>query len=239
MNMMEMLAALERRVKHLESNPAASLRFAEVTEVDAVGQARVKLPDGSDMVSKPLRTVQRRTLKDKDQCFPDLGEHVACLFHGQGLEEGIIIGAVYSKKDIADGQPVHSGYYRYADGTTIYYDRETHKYVMDVKGDIDITCTGNVTATVDGDIDVKAKGQIQAVAGQKLLLQGTAGVCISGPTIAFQNLASGGACKARIEADVDLLGNLAQNGSQTVSNSITAGGAITGNPVNGCVHGGD
>ena len=73
LNFMEAIVALTRRVESLESNRGASLRYCEVTSVDKNGSARVKLLDGDNMVSQPLRTLQRRTLKDKDQCFPDVG----------------------------------------------------------------------------------------------------------------------------------------------------------------------
>ncbi|MDL2322233.1 phage baseplate assembly protein V, partial [Desulfosarcina sp. OttesenSCG-928-B08] len=93
MNIMETLVSMERRTSRLESNRGASLRFAEVTEVDKSGKARVQLLDGDDMISHPLRILQLRTLKDQQQWFPEVGEHVACLFAGQGFEQGVILGA--------------------------------------------------------------------------------------------------------------------------------------------------
>ena len=82
-------AQQERRIAALEANRGASLRFGIVTGVDpASGAARVQLPDGDGMVTMPLRVLERRTLKDKAQTLPDIGEPVACLFSGQGLEQG-------------------------------------------------------------------------------------------------------------------------------------------------------
>ena len=70
-----------------------------MTGVDtATGTARVQLPDGDGMVTMPLRVLGRRTLKDKAQALPDIGEPVACLFSGQGLEQGVILGAHYTAK---------------------------------------------------------------------------------------------------------------------------------------------
>ena len=89
-------AALERRIAALEANRGASLRFGKVVGVTG-GAARVQLADGQDMVSAPLPTLQRRVLKDQEIKLPDDGEPVACLFAGQGMEAGVVLGAVYSK----------------------------------------------------------------------------------------------------------------------------------------------
>lgn len=233
MNVMEYIVALERRIAALEANRGASLRYCEVTGVDTNGSARVKLLDGDKMVSHPLRTLQRRTRKDKDQCFPDIGEHVACLFSGQGLESGVVLGAMYSETNKAPEQDAHYGYYRYEDGTTIYYDRAAHKYVADVKGDIDVTCEKSAT--------VQAKKNITVRTEQTLILEGRAGVRMRGPTIIFEGI-DGGACDAAINADlkirglVDHRGNLIQSGNQDVNGDIRASGLVQGNPVEGCRH---
>ena len=78
-------AQQERRIASLESNRGASLRFGTVTGVDtATGTARVQLPDGDGMVTMPLRVLGRRTLKDKAQALPDIGEPVAACSPGKG-----------------------------------------------------------------------------------------------------------------------------------------------------------
>ena len=240
-NVMEKVVDMERRITKQESNRGSSLRYAEVTEVDKKGHARVRLLDGDEMVTLPLRTLQRRTLKDKDQRFPDVGEHVACLFAGQGFESGVILGAMYSDKITAPDEDAHYGFYRYEDGTTIYYDREKHKYIADVKGDIELTCEKSVKATVEEDVSVEAKGDVTVSAEGRLILEGGAGIVMRGPSIRFEGY-KGGACKAHIEADihikglVDHLGNRIQTGNEQVSGNITASGVISGNPVYGCNH---
>lgn len=89
------IAHLERRIAALEANRGASLRFGKVTGVEG-GYARVQLADGHGMVSMPLATLHRRVLRDQDITMPDQGEPVAVLFSGQGLEAGVVLGAVYS-----------------------------------------------------------------------------------------------------------------------------------------------
>lgn len=150
-------AALERRVSALEANRGASLRFGTVTGVDAGdGSARVQLEDGDGMVSAPLRVLQRRSLKDKAQCLPDLGEPVACLFAGQGMEAGVVLGAHYSQQTPAPGQTATHDYAVYEDGTEVWYDRKAHKLIAKVKGDADIETDGRITATAKKEIRVES-----------------------------------------------------------------------------------
>ena len=126
-------AQQERRIASLESNRGASLRFGTVTGVDtATGTARVQLPDGDGMVTMPLRVLGRRTLKDKAQALPDIGEPVACLFSGQGLEQGVILGAHYTAKTPSPNQEAQVDYVRYEDGTELWYDRKGHKLTAKV-----------------------------------------------------------------------------------------------------------
>lgn len=139
-------AQQERRIASLESNRGASLRFGTVTGVDtATGTARVQLPDGDGMVTMPLRVLERRTLKDKAQALPDIGEPVACLFSGQGLEQGVILGAHYTAKTPSPNQEAQVDYVRYEDGTELWYDRKGHKLTAKVMGDADIETEGGIT----------------------------------------------------------------------------------------------
>lgn len=260
MNALSQIVELERRLSRQEANRGTSLRFCEVTEVDKSGKARVKLLDGEELISGYIRTLQIRTLKDKHQWLPEVGEHVAVLFAGQGFEQGVILGALYSDKIPSPEEEPHMAYYKFEDGSEFSYDKKKHLLYGDVKGDVElhvtgnvdatvggnvtVDITGNVTATVGGDVSVEAAGQIDAIAGGPLYLTGSAGVYICGPIISFRRFKGGGHCKAVIEADIehigqmDHVGDTAQTGSQTTSGDITAAGAVTGNPVYGCWHGG-
>ena len=151
-------AQQERRIASLESNRGASLRFGTVTGVDtATGTARVQLPDGDGMVTMPLRVLGRRTLKDKAQALPDIGEPVACLFSGQGLEQGVILGAHYTAKTPSPNQEAQVDYVRYEDGTELWYDRKGHKLTAKVMGDADIETEGGITATAKKAIVTESK----------------------------------------------------------------------------------
>ena len=151
------LAALERRVSALESAAPASLRFGRVTEVTG-GKARVQMADAQDVVSHTISTLQPRVLRDQVYHMPDIGEPVACLFSGQGHEEGVVLGAYYNGQEANPDQPAGRNYHRYEDGTEVFYDRESHKLIANVKGDVEVTATG--TATMKAEKEILAESQI-------------------------------------------------------------------------------
>ena len=141
--MADEFSRLERRIRDLEANRGAVLRWGTVTGVDErEGSAKVQISDAENFVSMPLRVLQRRTLKDQHQELPDLGEQVACLFAGQGPEQGLVLGAVYSTKDPAPGKPPQVWYRRFQDGTELEYDRQAHSLSIAVNGDISIRASG-------------------------------------------------------------------------------------------------
>lgn len=138
-------ARADRRLAALENARPAALRFGEVVGVDeADGSVRVRVKDAGGVTTKPLRTLQPRSLRDQHQELPDIGEQVACLVSGQGAEEGVILGAICNKQVAAPGRPPQNWYRRFADGTEIEYDRAAHKLRLAVQGDIEISATGEI-----------------------------------------------------------------------------------------------
>lgn len=186
--LMQRIIDLERRMQRQEANRGASLRFGTVTESNITGSARVQLPDGADMVSHTVRTLHRRTLKDKDQCLPDVGEHVAVLFAGQGMEEGCVLGAVYSGKDASPAVPGEQDYMVYEDGTELWYDRKNHKLIAKVQGDIDAEIKGNLTAKVEGNAELETEGHISAKAQKEVRIESAVNITLRAPTIGLNGL---------------------------------------------------
>ena len=75
------------------------LRFGIVTNIDELkATARVQFQDSDGMVSYWLSVLQSKTYRDKFYILPDLGEQVVCLMD-KNLEEGVILGAIYSGMD--------------------------------------------------------------------------------------------------------------------------------------------
>ena len=155
-------ADLERRIAALEASQSASLRFGRVTGVSG-GKVRVELPDGQNVNSYELSTIQKRVLKDQDIKMPYIGEPVACLFSGQGREQGLVLGAYYNGQENAPEQPAHIDYRKYSDGTEIFYDREKHRLYARVMGDAVIETEKSISA--------KAKQEILAESSTKITLR--------------------------------------------------------------------
>ncbi len=165
-------ASIERRIADLESNRGGSLRFGIITEVsEADGTARVHLPDGQGLVSMPLRVLHPRSTKDTPQLLPDVGDPVACLFSGQGFEQGVILGAYYHGHNPSPDQPSGIDYKKYSDGTELWYDRTEHKLVAKVKGDVEMEIDGALRAYTKTEIDLRSESAILLQA-PKIALEG-------------------------------------------------------------------
>ncbi len=117
--------------------------FIESTDVDKV-TARVRIPDLDDLISYDLQVLQQNTRKNKDVWMPDLQEEVVCLFMGNGLECGFILGSLYNAVDTPPVASQDKRHITFADGTVLEYDRKEHRLTADVKGDVNIAATGNV-----------------------------------------------------------------------------------------------
>lgn len=95
------------------------------------------------LVSGWLPVLVPRASADMAFDLPDVGDQVLCLFLGNGLEEGFVLGSMYG----AQMPPVSSGdkFHRtFSDGTTLEYDRAAHKLRASVRGDVEASVTGNV-----------------------------------------------------------------------------------------------
>jgi phage baseplate assembly protein V len=198
------LAELERRIAALENNRGASFRFVEVVGVDEkAGTARVKLSDGENLVSMPLRVVQGRTLKDKVQDLPEVGGQAACIFTGQGFEQGAVLGGVYSKSVPPPGKPPHVWFRIAEDGTEFEYDSQAHK--LKIKG----KCS----------IEVLAEKEMLLGSETVLTLMGGQGITLATPSLSVVGL-GGGSGKATIKGDLN------QEGSHELTGKVKAGGDI-------------
>lgn len=98
------------------------------------------------LVSGWLPVLVPRASADMAFDLPDVGDQVLCLFLGNGLEEGFVLGSMYG----AQTPPVSSGdkFHRtFSDGTTLEYDRAAHKLRASVRGDVEASVTGNLELT--------------------------------------------------------------------------------------------
>lgn len=121
-----------------------TLRYGFVTALDeAAHTIRAQIPD-LEIETWWLPVLAPGSRGDKHYGLPDIGEHVAVLLDRRG-ETGVCLGCIYSQRDPAPvtGAPDRH-HIRFADGTTIDYDRRTHKLGVHCVGDIEIASATHI-----------------------------------------------------------------------------------------------
>jgi phage baseplate assembly protein V len=122
------------------------IRVGVVTSINPEkGTVLVHLAGVDEEVSYELPVIFPKTNKDKAYFMPDIGEHVVCIFSGQGLEQGFVLGAIYSEADTTPVSDQDKFFIRFEDGTEIAYDRRAHRLRISVRGDVLIEADGNMT----------------------------------------------------------------------------------------------
>lgn len=129
-----MFSDLESRLDRIEEMVRHVVRVGQVVSTNpASGTVRVQIADADSLVSYDLPVMQRQTLRTKDFHSPDVGEQVLCAFLPLGVEQGFVLGAMYSR---ADGTPVQDQDKRHIDfddGTWVQYDRQSHRLQVHVE----------------------------------------------------------------------------------------------------------
>lgn len=101
----------------------------------ATGRGRVNIPV-DDFVTGPLPFLFPATSGDEYFVLPDVNTRVAVLVDGKdehgnpAVDDGVILGAIYDAKVKPSQGAENKTYVKFKDGTTIVYDRQTHKYTV-------------------------------------------------------------------------------------------------------------
>lgn len=136
------------------SEAGGVLRLGYVSAFDAVNKlARVTFPDKDGLVSGWLQLLVRNTKKNGDEVNLDVGEHVACLMMGNGIEHGVVLGACWDGKNVPPVGDADIRVTTYEDGTTIQVDRKNH--VVEVRDSY-----GSYIRFADGNIYIMANQNV-------------------------------------------------------------------------------
>ena len=122
-------------------------RFGYVSDYDASRlMARVTFPDKNNLVSDWLPVIIPNSLKNKDEFYLDINEHVYCIMQGNGLEAGVIVGSLYDdgNKPVIKDKDIRA--VTFSDGTVIKHNRKT--------GTLDVYCTGDINIIAKGNIKI-------------------------------------------------------------------------------------
>lgn len=138
-----------------DKTQAALLKFGAVASVTDAGHVCVRFDDLDGMVSKPLKVVVSRAHKDKAHHAPDIGAQVACVVD-ENIEDGVVLGEVYSDADpTATGNPA-LWYWKMADGSEFEFDRDSGKLRIKTTSDITVETTAAATVKAATDITLDA-----------------------------------------------------------------------------------
>lgn len=116
--------------KKKDSQGQSSLYFGYVSAVDeATGRARVKVED-LGIETFWLAILQSRVAEDQAADWIDVGDFVAVL-GDEKLEQGVILGAIYSEKNPPPIDTKDKWHRKFKDGTVIEYDRSTSTLLIE------------------------------------------------------------------------------------------------------------
>ncbi|AHN84835.1 putative baseplate protein [Vibrio phage phi 2] len=157
--------------KELNSIISNMIRVGKVTSLLPDGErARVVFSDRDNTESYDLQVMVKNTKQNKDYWMPDVDEDVLCLFLPIGIEQGFILGSFYTRANAPEANTENVRRVKFSDGTVIEYDRESHRLLVDVKGDIELLATGNLTANIEGSVSITVGGELTAdVAGNSTI----------------------------------------------------------------------
>ena len=117
--------------------------------------ARAVIPDKDYKVTGPLMILESNTLKNKHQHSYAIGEQVLILFdpNSSNLNEGWILGAMYSSADIPPAQDADVETTVFSDGTKVVMNTGSGTLSIDSPGAVNISA-GTVNITGSGDVVV-------------------------------------------------------------------------------------
>jgi len=207
------------------------LKFGIVSQVDeSRGLARVRFGDNEGLESYWLHVLASATMRNKVYHLPDVGEGVACHVDEQ-CENGVILGALYSKQDtppVADGNKFHM---RFEDGTWLEYDRAAHALKGDVKGCVELETQDDVRITTQASLSVKA-GKDVNIDAMRVVVAASQGIDLRAPRVNVDNQDVPGGCDANWSGTMRLTGPLVHQGdynhtgNQFTTGDVTATGKV-------------
>lgn len=129
---------------------ASTARFGYVSAYDpARHMAKIRFPDKDDLISDWLPVAVRNSLKNHDEHHFDIDEHVFCVMQGNGIESGCVLCAIYDDTNQTRVSDKDKRAVTFEDGTSIIYDRNNKKLLINCVGDIEIHADGNMKLTAE------------------------------------------------------------------------------------------
>ena len=167
---MRLIAQILKRLNELERRQSNMLRIGTVAEVDATA-ATVRVSIGALLTAPLPWLTQRAGANARSFAAPSVGEQVLVLSPSGELAQGVALPALFQDAFPAPAGAENLTRTIYPDGTVVTYDSDAHKFTADIKGDADITTTGNATATIGGTLDASVTGDVTLIAAANVTAQ--------------------------------------------------------------------
>ncbi len=198
------------------------------------GYVRVNFIE-DEIVSDWLPVGVRKSMNQKESWPLEINEHVFCMMD-EHCEHGVVLCAIHNETDVPDsGESAGKFRKKFSDGTILEYDVNTHKLKADVKGDVDIISSTNLSAksTVKATVEsasVEIEAAVIALKGN-VAITGTA--TVSG-TITAAGIATVGGGAVTSSGDISTTGDVIAGGKSLKNHThggIQPGGGTTSPPL--------
>lgn len=192
------------------------LKYGIVADV-IKGYVKVSFDD-DDIVTDWLPVLVRKSKTDKESWQLETREHVVCLMD-EHCNEGVCLGAIPNLEDPPDpGEGPGRYSKRFADGTEIRYDQNSHELTVNVKG--------KLVAKTTGDAEIEAGQTLKAKAAIKATVEAPAIDLTGNVTITGSATITGALSAASIATTGG--GSIVSAGNMQINGSIQANGDIVG-----------
>jgi len=175
------LSDIWRRVNNL-------IRIGVVAQVDYPA-ARVRVRS-ADLETGWLPWVTDRAGGDRTWWAPEMGEQVLLLAPSGDLSGAVVLGSIYRNAFPAPGDRETLHRHVYADGASVEYDREIHRYTISLPNngaEVRIMTSGHVTVAADGDVALTSGANVDIGAQGNVRIEG-AGIALVGPVTASSTI---------------------------------------------------
>lgn len=150
---------IEYRLNKIEAKLNNIVRIGEVSsinETDCTVKVVFQEFDNS-FVSHDLPIMVKQSMANKDYWLPDINEQVVCIFLPTGLENGFVLGSLYSEEDkpvLANPQIRNV---TFSDGSSMTYDRKKHELNINIVNEGKLNIKANSANLTAKEITVKSE----------------------------------------------------------------------------------
>jgi phage baseplate assembly protein V len=144
--------------------------YGVVKEADyKSARLRVQFGDGTTAM---IPWTVGRAHSDSVWSAPEVGEQVMVISPSGDPSQGTIIGSLYQGKYPAKGDSAEVTAIHFADGSSVQYDRKSHKLSIATAqdGGLDISITGTGTQNYTSDLSISSDGSV-LIRGKSITVQ--------------------------------------------------------------------